>query len=146
MTFRIAAPIAAQMRYMTNADKQLLMAQRNFEYARQTGDFNPTDMIMLGLLDAAIAAGSEDAREIKNAIESSTPHCGCKAEIGKNYQTKYLVWTERKGGLETAYQCHLCGSWLVSDAPPDELSAKINEARAGALTSPIPDSHRSLKD
>lgn len=140
MTIRIPEPTGAQMRYLSKDQKELLMAQRNVEYGRKTGNPATYDLITLGLFDEA---GTEEAAQIKAAIElDDNDFCSCVAEIGKEYQTIRKVWSEKHGGMVPVLRCHLCGHMNATPEIPSERHAKIDGLRADGGN--VPDRHHTV--
>lgn len=135
MRLRIDEPVGAQMRFMSKDDKELLMAQRNVDYARETGTLSSVtyDLITLGQFDEAIALGSQEAAEIKAAVDRpDNEFCDCEAALGKEYQTARKVYSERHGKVVPVLRCHLCGNLNATDFIPSERHERIDELRAAA--------------
>lgn len=137
----------AEMRLLTADEKSLLTAQRHADAAKAALIEN---LINLGELDEAIGMGSEEAAQIKEAIEKDDDErCDCVYEVeqvrpgrtdgniwvGKTQQEKkYLtarkVWSEKHGKVIKVSRCFLCGHLQATDQELDEVHAQVNEQRA----------------
>lgn len=132
-----------EMSSLTPDEKNHLVAQRHADYARTNLIEN---LIITGELDEAIALGSTEAAEIKEAIDKDdSERCDCeyevatfnsvgeptgKTEVAKNYLTSRKVWSDKHGKVVNVYRCHLCGHMNATDQEIDDVHATVNRKRA----------------